>query len=520
MTSQPLQHSGRILFAVMEYGELPELVRTAEILSELGYEITFYFAKPGYRQLEKDGALLEERNFGWLRSNGEVGFAPAQSFADRQTFGFAMRDTAQQSISSNVPSSGIHWRIWSAVARQALASAIQGPVQAKAAIVDVINFRADAARFRARHSEIQNVLLRERPLLTVLGQSAAGSELDMVIDVCAQHDIPTLIVPFAMFNVEELTAFARARSDHRIPTRPLNSVVAKLYPRWVLESEGEELLRLPGARALALELAGLVNCNPWIPCSAPVDALACESRVAKAQLARMGLDHGRLRVVGGPVHDRMTSLIAAAPQERQRLATEHGLDSGLPLLACGWPANIFPWLGERRIAYADYTALAKDWTDILVHVRDAGNVSVVVSAHPKTLEEELSAPRAAGIPVVRGGTERLIAACDFFTTLNGSSVTAWAIACCKPTVLLDCYETRYPEFMDVPGLLMTEGRQDFSSALSRVCSDPAYARDLSAKMSRVAADWGELDGQARFRLIDLARELIGNRPSAKLPAVA
>lgn len=395
-----------------------------------------------------------------------------------------------------------------------LAAALGGPKKAKAAVVDVINLRADLARFKDRHATIARVLARERPALVVLGQSACGSELDMVIEACGRTSVPTLIVPFAMFNKEELVSFARGRTDHRLAGRPLNQVAATLFPRWLHESGGDALLRLPGPRALALELGGLVCGDPWVPCSAPVDAIACESRIAAAQLESMGLAPNRLHVVGGPVHDRLTALVAGGKDERRRLASEHGLDPERPLLACGWPANIFPWLGDRTIAFRDYEEISNAWTEILTGIRNTHGVGVIVSAHPKTLDEEVAKPRAAGLPVVRGGTERLIAACDFFTTLNGSSVTAWAIACARPTVLFDCYQTRYPEFASVPGLVMTEQRDAFEAALIRVCSDPAFASGLVRDMRGVAADWGALDGRSCERLVELARQLIHGRSPA------
>jgi hypothetical protein len=376
----------------------------------------------------------------------------------------------------------------------------------------IVNFH----RVRRRYRAMAAILSKLNPALVVVGQDFLGGELSFLLIAAGRMNIRTLIVPFAMFNQRELAEYAYGRTENRVTRRVLNRLMGAVFPRWVLEWKGEKLLRLPAYSALPIELAGLCRGNPWVPCSEPVDGIACESSAAIRSFRKMG-SSSHLELVGGPVYDRLAMLSAGAG--RQALMLRHEQDPSRGLVACGWPANIFSWVGERRIAYASYTALAQAWARLLAAVRDEHGVAVIVSVHPKTTEEEIAPALALGLPVQRGNTEELIAHCDLFTTLNGSSITAWAIACAKPVLLFDCYETGYTDFDDVPGLIMTSNEDAFSEQLHRLCRDNETRDSLAKAQSKVAADWGLCDGNAKYRLGVLVDRMIcmGSRSLSEGP---
>jgi hypothetical protein len=385
------------------------------------------------------------------------------------------------------------------------------PSSLRALAGDVRALVCDYRAFRRRYREVERVLCMHRPALVVVGQDLIGKELSFLLIAARRLGIPTLIVPFAMFSVRELAEYAASRAEHHVGGRPLNALLAAWHPRWALEHNGQRLLRLPGSRGLALEWSGLISGNPWAPCSEPASAVACESRVAKRSFAGSGIPEGRLRVIGSPVQDRLAAARADG-EGRNRLMTRHGLNPAQPLVVCGWPANIFPWLGGRRIGYPDYDSLARAWADVLSAMRDRYGVQVLLSVHPKTLAHELAAGRARSLACQRGDSEEAVAHCDVFVTLNGSSITAWAIACRKPVLLFDCYETGYRDFDEAPGCILVTEEAAFRRELERLCAGRDAREKLAAAQAAVAADWGELDGRARERLAALCAELT-SRPT-------
>ena len=124
------------------------------------------------------------------------------------------------------------------------------------------------------------------------------------------------------------------------------------------------------------------------------------------------------------------------------------------------------------------------------------------------MREHLQEASRRGLKLVRGDSDALVAHCDLFTTLNGSSLTAWAIACGKPVVLFDCFRTGYVDFDEVPGCIMVHDETAFLGELDRMCGDAGARASLGEAQRSVAADWGVLDGRAQERLAALAAQLI------------
>jgi hypothetical protein len=469
-----------VLVAVLEYGELPELLRTANAIRDgIGGEVVFFFIKPSYRRLIEDTRAVLAHGHRWMDAMGVV--RDQSACAARSGVKAAPLSESVQDRSSAPPS---------------------GP---KALAVDLINLAADFRRFRARGSAIDGILSQSNPALIVVGQDAVGSELSFLIGAAKRQDIAVLLVPFAMFNLSELAEYALARPAHSADAGLLNRLVARLFPRWVMTFRGRRILRLPGSRALALELSGLAPSRPWTPCASALSSIACDSELTRRSMVQMGVDDQKISVVGAPVHDRLAGFKS---QSKVLLAERFNFNQVQPLIVCGWPANIFPWLGTRRINYPDYPSIARVWAKALAEARDKFQCEVLISVHPKTLDVELVEPHARGLRTVRGDSDELIAHCDLFTTLNGSSVTAWAIACGKPVLLFDCFETGYPEFEAAPGCLMVQTETWFLDKLMELAGDAGMRRRLAEKQASVAADWGVLDGRAQWRLEQLARRLV------------
>lgn len=504
-----------VLFAVLEYGEFPELLRVADVLHErLKRPILFFFVKRGYRRLSEDSKAVLDRGFAWIDADGVLheDAAPAQidsmeaspvlpvrSPEPRPPLRVPTRSRLRRVTAvARLPLYGIGW-----FASQTLASA-------RAVARDTANFLRDYRRFRRRYAAMEALLRRVSPALLVVGQEPPGTELPFLLSAAGRLGVPRLIAPFAMFSLRETAEFGSAKADHQVGASAINLLVARAFPQWVLSWKQQHFLRLPGSRALALECAGLVQGLPWTPLSEPVEAIASDSRVAANALAAIGVDRQRIVVVGSPVHDSLKGHLDERALLRQRLSQDYKFDMSHPLLLCGWPANIFPWLAGRAIQFPDYPSLARAWALALADVRDRFGVNVIVSIHPKTLPEEYQAAVDHGLACRLGGTDELVAACDIFTTLNGSSVTAWAIACGVPILLYDCFETNYTDFNDVPGCIQVRSEADFLEQLYVLCGSQGERDRLASAQQRVAADWGELDGNSGKRLGDLASALTGS----------
>lgn len=475
-----------ILAAVLEYGEFPEILRVADIVRQkCGRDVVIFFAKNSYRRLVEDTTVAVAAGHTWMDAKGVRHDTPASAMHGCERSGTPM-------ASKSTSRAGGYLR---------------------ALAVDIVIFLSDLRRFRARAREIKSVLKAVRPQLIILGQGTLGSELSFLLIAARQMGLPSLLVPFAMFNLEEFTEYAAGCPSYHVctRTRPLNRVLARLFPKWAKSVRDADVIRLPGARALALTAAGLAPEDPWPPCAGPATAIAVDSNASRQSLIDIGVPAEPIKVVGSTVQDLLARHRAAGKAE---MFARFSLDFDRPLLVCGWPANMFAWLGERRALYQDYASLARAWASMLAAIRDEHGIQVLITVHPKTLDQELIEPISRGLTVVRGNTDQLIAHCDFFTTLNGSSITAWAIACAKPIVLFDCFQTGYREFLHLAGCAMTFDESSFVFELRRLC-DPRVRAAKAHEMACIAADWGLLDGRAADRLVALIEKLLVHGESSR-----
>lgn len=502
-----------VLLAVLEYGELPELLRVAEVAAAtLGATAIFMFVKQSYRRLAEDTAAVIRSGFMWMDADGRI-----QSSAASPQSTPTQTETATRPLSVAIPPSQAFGRSTFGRLRAiallpvfAIASIAQATGMASRQVArDIANSVRDVRRFRRRHAELRNILVSLKPRILIVGQDSLAADLTFLLHAAGELGIPRLLTPFAMFSLQETADYALANKAHHVDASPVNRVVARIFPHWTLHYAGINLLRLPGYRALALELTGLVKALPWTPLSEPAEAVTASSAVAADALVGLGINRTTLHVIGSPIHDRLATLLADRTTLRARLCAQYNLDAAKPLLVCGWPVNIFPWLAGRPAAYADYPAVAAAWSRILDDIRRRHGINIIVSVHPKTLDAEIDAAYQSGLPCKRGDADELIAACDLFTTLNGSSITAWAIASGIPVVLFDCFYTRYTDFEALRGCIQVDNEDAFSLALHRLCADPTAREELAAHQRVDAARWGQLDGKAGARLSSLIAQLAG-----------
>lgn len=501
-----------ILLAVLEYGELPELLRVAEVAAvALQSRVIFMFVKHSYRRLAEDTAAVVAGGFLWMDAQGRTHSVAALSKVEA----IPSKITAIAIEKSPVLPSRVAGRSTAgrlcAIAMLPLLSIVSvasaiGQATRQVAR-DVANCLRDMRRFRRRYRELHAMLATLHPSILIVGQDSLAGELSFLLHAAGQLGIPRLVTPFAMFSLQETADYACANPAHHVAASAVNRLVARVFPHWVLRYESSNVLRLPGYRALALEMTGLIKGLPWSPLSEPVEAITASSEVAAETLVALGIKRSMLHVIGSPMHDRLAGMLANRLALRARLCFEYSLDPKKPLLVCGWPVNVFAWLAGRPASYRDYPAVAEAWARILAEMRSKHNVNVIVTVHPKTLDSEVIVLKQMNLPCRRMGADELIAAADIFTTLNGSSITAWAIACGVPVVLFDCFHTHYTDFLSLAGCLHVETEEEFSRTLHDLCGNEANRTAMAAHQQDDAAYWGRLDGQASTRLADLLRDL-------------
>lgn len=360
-------------------------------------------------------------------------------------------------------------------------------------------------RERAAVSEAGRMLDEASPDVLVLAEDNAAYPTANWIAAAHERGIPVVLIPYTVAGATEF-AEALLRNRRHWLAQPANFVAGAMFPRWIYEHRGRKLVRLPAARLVAKELAGLAPPRPWALHSGSADAIAVESGRMMAHYESEGLPSGKLRLTGSLADDALAGSLANRARLRAELQERLSLPTGQPILLCALPPDQFVYCSEQT-AFASYHSLVESWVQALLRVR---GWSVVIRPHPRE-HGSISVPGGNDVRVSHEDTASLVPLCDVYVA-SVSATIRWAIGCGVPVLNYDAYRLRYTDYDEVAGVLKMEDQRDFEEALSRVTRDSAFRAELGRAQQSVASDWALLDGQSGARVLALLGELARKRP--------
>ena len=471
---------GHIVLPIYEPAEFSPQFHLAQIFAKAGYTPVLFFIKPNYQY-----------------------YAGQIDILDKSGINFVTIDEANRS----------HSLIKAAAdkeVRRIIKKLKRLPTMewVHQSIVEILEYQHYKHYFSSLSKKINTIMKKQAPIAVVMAQTVPATPLDFVLSFCSCKKIPRILVPFAVFNREVLLEYALNQRKLHWQKTPLQILIKQMFPHWVTTYKGKRLLRRPVGEILAVERLKLLETRPWIPSSAPVDAIGCDSERSKEWLVDLGLEKERIVVIGSPALDQLGEHLKSCEQIRQELTPQFHLDRKKRLIAVGWPANIFSWIGNKKIAWPDYPALAKAWIRILQDLQENHAVDIAITVHPKTSDDEAIYLKESGFSYIRSEADKLIALCDAFITLNGSSITNLAIACAKPVFLFDCYDTQYSEYKNVEGVSVSDTEEDFLAGLNQCLARRDGLEKIAEKMRINAPCWGMIDGESNQRLLAVVRSVL------------
>ena len=136
----------------------------------------------------------------------------------------------------------------------------------------------------------------------ILPEEVVGVVWESLIKVSHEFGITTVVCPYTIANQQE--AFQSLKNRPEFQTRN-NWLVAHLYPRWRMQQDGYDLVRLPESHLFAHERLGLVPRDPWLMNSGAIDALCVENQTIKQYFIDSGIESDRVCVTGSTTMDEM-----------------------------------------------------------------------------------------------------------------------------------------------------------------------------------------------------------------------
>jgi len=405
------------------------------------------------------------------------------------------------------PQLGRVWRFRSWVGAKLLALSRRFP--SSSLIGFSVQLAGELVSLLCRRRSIDELIKKASPDVVVLTIDVVGYDTPLFVSQAKKYGAGTAVISGSMSNgLEQAEAYYYDKNFHLRGT--IGRIVGWAFPKWKRIHKGRALLRLPPGRIVAMEMLGLAPPAPWAVNSGYADAILVESPAMVEYFTRAGLPRQQLRATGTITDDVMAGLLAE-PSAKSELCLRYGLDPDKRIILVAVPPNSLIFTGGRpECDFQDYDSLVEFFVNSAAACPDH---NVLLALHPSEPREERLKLERAHVKVACEETFKLVPLCDLYIA-SVSSTIRWAIACGKPVLNYDAYRYRYDDFVDEPGVLITEEQREFICLLRRLTTDCEFFEHVRSMQARRSLLWGTLDGNSGKRLME-ALDQISN--CARLP---
>ena len=326
----------------------------------------------------------------------------------------------------------------------------------------------------------------------------------------------SLYVPLNVPSVNEMDGWLAKDEEAHITDR-CQRIVARLFPRWVRNVNGQRLLRAPVGRILAMEGDGMAPREPWLSFTLGSDAVGISSSFLMDRLAEIGAAYRRdsMFLIGSPEDTEIDREPARAARLRSEIAEQFGWQQDKPIVLFSPSADL-----TRQYAipeFASYHELLDYWARSFKQLR---NFNVLISPHPwfQINEPARKVLEATGVAILWRKAADLIPAVDVFATFGASSTPRLAASMGLPVLNYLCFDARFlPEdnhsyFVGFDTMPVARTRAEWEALLDEIDTS-AYYSDLRQRAQTRAPFFGVQDGAFVARLACLVETLTsGNGP--------
>lgn len=347
---------------------------------------------------------------------------------------------------------------------------------------------------------VSNFLSEKRVVcLVLIGDRHIGIETALVREGNL-WGIPSLIVPFGFADEESSFVYRQALHNWQKiygMTTYINRFIANIKPEWTYTHKGETLLWNPPSWLISASITGLMPNKPWTLGGGAAWYMSVESQYHKDSFCKQGVPRRKLFISGKPRYDSSAEMWKNQKTARSHICQEMNIDVNKPILVCS-----VPQMGEH-----DLLPWPEHWDEIDFLFSSLGelqpDVNVLLSLHPKSDFSQYE-PRAKqyGLMIAQNHSyDQLIPVCDVFLATFSSTVTL-AIACQKPTIVIDFYSLNYDIFDDMAGIVVCRKHEDMIAVLNRLFNDDEYFQQMVAGQTKSAEYWARFDGKSTERILD------------------
>jgi hypothetical protein len=314
-------------------------------------------------------------------------------------------------------------------------------------------------------------------------------------------------VPFTIVNTKE---WAEARWQDRAyrVMFGVNWLMAKLFPKWVINYRGHRLI-LPKEHILICESLGITPSNPWLINSGHATKIAAESRFMADYYVAAGIPQEKLELTGALYDDILYEARQHRTQGRAELQRSHGVRPDRPLVLLALPPNQVAVEPRPGFQFLNYREMVDLMVRTLAERRERFEVGV--NLHPRIARSDVvDIMEKYGVPIIDQPIEQLVPLSDLYIA-TASATIRLAINCGIPVVNYDAYRYDYDDYKGLEGVIIVDDKAEFVSIYDRLTSEPEFYELIASAQRKTAERFALLDGRSHERMLALFDRLAGPR---------
>ncbi len=341
--------------------------------------------------------------------------------------------------------------------------------------------------------------------ISLIGDRHIGIET-AIINLANNNGIPSLIIPFALSDKPSGVVYRKSQQNWEKKywvDKSLTRVISRIKPEWVYHQDGHMFLWNPLSWMLAAWISGIMVNDPWSLGGGKAWKMAVESKIVRDSFREEGIDNQKMVVTGKQGMDEASKIWKNQSKYRKLICDHFDIDQDDPLLVCA-----VPQMGEHDLlSWDDHWVETEFLFESLASCHP--NLKVILSLHPKSeISNYLPLANKFGLHIAdEHRYNQLIPVCDVFVATYSSTVTL-AIACHKPTIVIDFYDFNYDLFDDVAGIEVVREHEQFIPVLVKLLTDQRYFNRLVDGQAEAGETWARFDGKATERILNLINELV------------
>ena len=344
----------------------------------------------------------------------------------------------------------------------------------------------------------------ESPSLIVLPEENLFYNSQFIVRSAHSCAIPVAVVPFTIVNTLE---WAEAFFDVDLyqADRGWNRLLARAFPRWILEHRGRHLI-LPPLYILGCEYFGMVPANPWLINSGHADAIAAESQFMSDYYQRAGIQKEKIHLTGALSDDKLYSILQGRAAHRTALGLRLGIQIEEKVILVGLPPDQFGAGKRKGSEFDSYEELIRFMIETIVSLRD-NETTVLINLHPRIDRAAVAWLETLDVIIVPEPIEALVPLADVYLAVASATIRL-GISCGIPVINFDAYQYDYDDYKGLSGVCEVKSKFDYENVVRALIHDQAFYSKIKVAQQNTADSLCVLDGKTGERMLALFNRLM------------